>query len=404
MTTRRDLLIIAGGTAFLAGCREQSGAAPAVPDVLVAESRHGLVVLGGARPHGLGAAAAVSLDGGVACAVQRGESGGPVLVRLDPATGAPTRSSTIGDGWLPRVVAADGRGCVLSRTGASVRPAARARSPLLVIIDGQPQREYDLDGVVEPDAFTLDNSGLFILEWLPKEAPEQYRVRLLDLASGVVQPLLTRNKTPVPAGAEEQMRGEGRQAVLSADRKLLYTLYTHQPGHQHTRDLIAGRPGNVHAFVHVLNLVERWAYCLDLPHPFGEGPAEGHAVALGSGGRRLAVVDMTSGSLAYADTTTLTIERVATIPAAAGATSLAFAPDGRAFVGAGPTVTVLSSGADAVTARWSVPGPVRGLGLSGDATRVYAGVSDEIVWLDAASGALRGRAAVDGLTALRNVR
>jgi hypothetical protein len=51
-----------------------------------------------------------------------------------------------------------------------------------------------------------------------------------------------------------------------------------------------------------------------------------------------------------------------------------------------------------------VPGPVRGLGLSGDATRVYAGVSDEIVWLDAASGALRGRAAVDGLTALRNVR
>jgi hypothetical protein len=63
MTTRRDFFIIAGGvaamggTAVLTGCREQTTSAPAVPDVLLAESRHGLVVLGGARPHGLGSAA-----------------------------------------------------------------------------------------------------------------------------------------------------------------------------------------------------------------------------------------------------------------------------------------------------------------------------------------------------------
>ena len=47
---------------------------------------------------------------------------------------------------------------------------------------------------------------------------------------------------------------------------------------------------------------------------------------------------------------------------------------------------------------------VRGLGLSGDGSRVYAGGADEIVWFDAGTGELRGRVPVGGLTALRHVR
>ena len=405
MTTRRNLFIIAGGAVALAGCREQARpAAVPVPDVLVADSRRGLVVLGGARPHGLGAAAAISPDGGLAYAVTSDKTNGSVLVRLDPADGVPESRIVVDSGWVPRVVSTDGRACGLSRAGASVRSAARARTSLLVAVEGE-QRRYDLGGVVEPDAFTRDNSGLFVLEWLPAEAPDRYRVRLLDLASGAVRPLVTRNKVPVPAGAEEEMRGEGRQAVLSADGQLLFTLYTHQPGHQHTRDLIAGRPGNVHAFVHVLHLTERWAYCLDLPHPFGEGPAEGHAVAASADGRRLAVVDVTSGSLAYADAKALTIQRTVTVPAGSGAASLVLGPDGgRVLIGAGTAVTVLDGDAGSVAARWPVPGAIRGLGLSPDAARVYAGGADEVVWLDAGSGELRGRAPVEGLTALRHVK
>jgi hypothetical protein len=420
MTTRRNLLIIAGGVsgaggmAVLTGCRDRGRpaaavpdvpAAVAVPDVLLAESRQGLVVLGGARPHGLGAAAAASLDGGLVYAVTRDGAGGSILVRLNPEDGVPTGRTALAGGWVPRVVSADGRSCALTETPPSARPVARARTPLLVTAEGRQQR-YDLGGVVEPDAFTQDGAGLFVLEWLPPQAPDRYRVRLLDLASGAVQPLLTRRKVPVPAGAEEEMRGDGRQAVLSTDRNVLYTLYTHQPDHQHTRDLIAGRPGSgVHAFVHVLHLLECWAYCLDLPHPFGEGPAEGHAVAVSAGGQLLAVVDVTSGSLAYADTRTLTIERVVSVPAADGAASLVLAPDGRrVFVGAGTTVTVLDRNTDTVTARWPVPGTIRGLGLSRGGARLYAGGDDEVVWLDAGSGTPLGRVAVDGLTALRHVR
>lgn len=401
MTTRRNLFIIAGGAALTAGCREEARAAVSVPDVVVAEGRRGLVVLGGARPGELGRDAVLSPDGTLAYAVTRGGAGAPALVRLDPARGEAGARVPIDAGWVPRVISADGASCALTRTPASARPVARARTPLLVAADGG-QRRYDLEGVVEPDAFSSDGTGLFVLEWLPAQAPERYRVRLLDLGSGEARPPYTRDKVPVPAGAEEQMRGEGRQAVLSPSRQVLYTLYTHQPGHRHTRDLIAGRPGGAHAFVHVLHLAQGWAYCLDLPHPFGEGPAAGHAIAASADGRRIAVADVTSGSLAYADTTSLKIERVVTAARGGDAASLAFTPGGdRVLIGAGRTVTTF--GAGAVAARWSVPGPVRGLALSGDGTRVYAGGAGEIVWLDAASGALRGRAPVDGLTALRHV-
>ncbi|MEU4220202.1 hypothetical protein, partial [Actinoplanes sp. NPDC026623] len=321
----------------------------------------------------------------------------------DPARGETGARVPIEAGWIPRVISADGASCALTRTPATTRPAARDRTPLLVAAGGG-QRRYDLEGVVEPDAFNLDGTGLFVLEWLPPQAPEKYRVRLLDLDSGALHPLYTRDKVPVPAGAEEEMRGEGRQAVLSPSRQVLYTLYTHQPGHRHTRDLIAGRPGNVHAFVHVLHLAQGWAYCLDLPHPFGAGPAAGHALAASADGRRLAVTDVTSGSLAFADTETLKIERVVTAATGGDAASLAFTPDGnRVLIGAGPAVTAFDRVAGAVAARWPVAAPVRGLAVCGDGARIYVGGAGEIVWLDAATGAPRGRAPVDGLTALRHV-
>jgi hypothetical protein len=48
--------------------------------------------------------------------------------------------------------------------------------------------------------------------------------------------------------------------VLNADRTLLATLYRN-PGN-------ADQP----AFVHILDLRNGWAYCADLPPPFGTGP------------------------------------------------------------------------------------------------------------------------------------
>ncbi|GIF38377.1 hypothetical protein [Actinoplanes xinjiangensis] len=397
MTTRRNLLLLAGSALALGGCRETAQAAPTTPtapDVLLAESDRGLLRLGPAGEQVLGPAAA-GYDGAHLYAARPGG-----LDQVDPASGTAVRSAALADGWIPRVVSTDGRACALSRTGASDRPAARARTRLLITGPGGAS-ERDLAGVIEPDAFTADGTGLFVLEWLPAAAPDHYRVRLLDLATGEVQPLSTRDKTPLPPGAEEEMRGDGRQAVLSADRTMLFTLYTHQPGHRHTRDLLSGRPGGAHAFVHVLHLSERWAYCLDLPHPFGEGPAAGHALA--ADGRTLFVADLNAGKLAYASPESLAIERVVDVPPVPESTAaLALTADGRVLIGAGG-VTVLDRASGRQTGRWELPGAVRGLALSRDGGRVYAGGTGRVTWLDAATGTRSGEVAVPGLIALRHV-
>ncbi|MEV0898795.1 hypothetical protein [Actinoplanes sp. NPDC049802] len=397
MTTRRNVLMLAGSALVLAGCRES---APAVtgtsaPDVLLADSGRGLLRLGPFGEQVLGTAAA-GFDG---AHLFRAHDGG--LERIRPETGLSVLRTPLKDGWLPRVVATDGRACALSRSGASDRPAARPRTPLLIAgPDGE--REYDLPGVIEPDAFTADGTGLFVLDWLPATAPDHYRVRLLDLATGEIRPLSTRDKRAVPPGAEEQMRGDGRQAVLSADRKMLFTLYTHQPGHRHTRDLLSGRPGGAHAFVHVLHLVDGWAYCLDLPHPFGEGPVAGHALAADA--RNLFVADVNSGKLAYASPATLTIDRVVDVPVTRDVpAALALSTDDRVLLGAGRTVTAVNRVSGAAADGWAVPGPVRGLALSRDGSRLHVGGPAGVTWLDARTGVPLGRTAVAGLTALRHV-
>ncbi|MEU8243857.1 hypothetical protein AB0C07_36855 [Actinoplanes missouriensis] len=399
MTTRRNLLLAGAGLTLLAGCRSRSSASPApLADVLLVETARGLVRVSAAGERLLGTTTALSHDGRYLY-VSRDDG----MTQVDPVTGASLRELDHGGGWTPRTISADGRMCALTS------PPADQFSPILLSTPDGP-RKYRLPGVIEPDALSTDGTVLFVLEWLPATAPDHYRVRLLDLATGAMHPLNTRDKTPVPAGAEEEMRGEGRQAVLSADRTMLFTLYTHQPGHAHTRDLLSGRPGNAHAFVHVLHLSDRWAYCLDLPHPFGEGPAAAHAVA--ADGKHIVVADLASGKLAYADPQALTVSRIVDIPVAAPLTvtsrqapagaALVLTPE-RVFIGGSDTITVLDRAGDAVVAKWQVPSAIQGMGLSADGSRLYAGTADQVICLNTTSGTTLGKTPVDGLTTLRHV-
>jgi hypothetical protein len=81
-----------------------------------------------------------------------------------------------------------------------------------------------------------------------------YRVNTLDLQSGEQYPTIDENKDAVGDMAGRRVRG-----VLSADRRLLATLYRASDGPE---------PG---AFVHVLAL-DGWTYCVGLPSTFGTGP------------------------------------------------------------------------------------------------------------------------------------
>src|SRR5581483_3136576 len=300
------------------------------------------------------------------------------LAVLDPRAGTERASVVLPGDLAVAAVSTSGRLAALApprQPGAQPwLPAGRERTEIVVVDPdaGAPPRRFDLAGNFEPEAFSTDDRRLFLLEYLPARAPDRYRVRQLDLAGGETGPIETRTK----AVNEEEMRGTGRRQVLAPDYRTLYTLYTKQPDHVHARDMVqaggTGRPqAHVQAFVHVLSLAEGWAYCLDLPLPFGAGPAATHTLALSPDGRLLYVADRSTGSLAVADTQTLELSRLAPKQVPADAAALAGAgaaaqvgPRNTLYLGSGSELVAVDGAALTAERRWSVAGAIAGLGLS----------------------------------------
>jgi hypothetical protein len=124
----------------------------------------------------------------------------------------------------------------------------------LVVFDtttGMQTHNLDLTGDLQPEAFSVDGQFVFALAY----RGDHYRVHTIDLAMGQQYDTGGRDKTV----EREDMHGTSVRGVLNADRTLLATLYRN--------------PGNAKepAFVHILDLRNGWAYCADLPPPFGTG-------------------------------------------------------------------------------------------------------------------------------------
>lgn len=410
MTTRRTLLAAlaagaAGGplAAALAGCERGNAPTAADPDRaaadpdgarLLAEVPAGLTVL---DPAGRPVIAAVAGVFGADWTSLASARDGIVTV-YDTRTGRPTgdpRAAAL----RPRIVSPDGR-----LIGLATPKAPRERTTIEVHRPTGDPTTMELPGNQEPEAFSPAGDVVYVLDYLPPAAPDRYRVRRLDVGTGELRPLNTRLKTAVPPSAEEEMRGEGRQAVYDPTRQRLFTLYTHQPEHVHTRDLIHGARADaphVHAFVHTLSLIEGWAYCIDLPAPFGAKPAAGHAIALATDSSRLTVIEATTGTVAVIDPEALAITgtlRFAPRPLADAAASAAFGRTGELAVAAGTGVTVVDTGSGATLARWSVPAPARGLAIVDGSA--YVGGAGAITSHDLTTGRQTARVAVPALTRL----
>jgi hypothetical protein len=331
---------------------------------------------------------------------------------LDGRTGAEQTALSLPEGLVPSVVSSSGRLMAVAepRQGGadSYTPAGRERTTIAVIDttgSAEPKR-FELPGNLEPEAFSADDQRLFVIDYLPPEAPDRYRVRQLDLASGATR--------PVPGikglGPEEEMRGTGRMQVLSPDKTQLYTLYTHQPEHLHARDRAQGRTtsrGDVHAFVHILSLKEGWAFCLDLPTPFGLGPASAHTIALSPDGAYLYVVDRSSGAVAMASTQERVVVRSANVGAGArvdrSVTAAQVSPHGTLHVGGGSEVLALNGTTLVVERRWPIAGRVAGLGLSPDGKRLYLGQEGRVTVLDAETGDELGTVTAPGIQSVKHV-
>ncbi|GAA4677821.1 hypothetical protein GCM10023263_11060 [Phytohabitans rumicis] len=384
----------------LAACDERPAPA-AASDRLIVETTDGLAVVDSTTGRATVPAGPSVVTGDWTRLVRTDWTGkGTRLATHELPGGEVVAGGTLRDRLEARVVSPDGRLVALASP-----KGPRSRTTVVVADSSGERVRVDLPGNLEPEAFDATGQFLFVLDYLPPTAPDRYRVRAIDLGARALQPLLTRTKSVVPAGAEEEMRGQGRQSVYDPVRGQLFTLYTHQPDHLHTRDLLAGARDSaphVHAFVHTLHLTERWAYCIDLPEPFGARAAEGHAIALSESGNRLCVVDATTATLATIDPTALNVVSVRPLPAPldTGAATALLTNDGGTLV-AGAGTKVLVSPLSGSPTRWSTPTAVRGLALAGP--RVYVGQDGAVTAHELTNGQLLGRTPVPNLVAVRHV-
>jgi hypothetical protein len=296
------------------------------------------------------------------------------LRTLDPATGAELATRTIPGVFAVRTVSEDGAAVALSPPpppgSDTYHPAAKDPTSLVIVRRGTAEPQVlSVPGNVEPEAFSLGGDALFVIDFLPPLAPERYRVARLDLGSGRVGDVRSNEEE-----LQEPMRGTARAQVMAPDGRRLYTLYT--------RDATATDPAE--AFVHVLDLEEQRATCVDLPGEFAVSPLG--ALAVSPSGTHLYVAAPAAGALAELDTGTLKITRTTTGPTiptgSIGATARATASATTLYAAVDNQISALALDDLAVVDTWTAPNAVIGLKPSTDGSVLYVSLADRVLALD----------------------
>lgn len=315
-------------------------------------------------------------------ATTRPGANGTIALRVEPDGSELTRASVPGD-LVASVVSPSGDLVALNEPrgpGATPYvPAGRTQSRIVVLEPSGDYRDYTLDGNFVPEAFSRNDGELFMIEYVPAQNPQRYRVRRLLLGSGRVAPI-GRLKVAAPG----QMQGTGRTQVYAPDESALYTLYTQQddPGHDPAAHAEEG-----HAFVHMLNLAHSWAHCIDLPHPFGGGIASASALAIGSSGSELYVIDWSNGAIAVVMPRKIKVDEVAHLAFGEPDDETFAALDAsRLYVAGNDSVVVVDRESLSVVDRFQLDQESEGLALSPDTSRLYVSTGDDIVTLDVSTG------------------
>lgn len=336
--------------------------------------------------------------------------GSTTLEARDSATGDVISSAEIRGRLDVRVASLTGRAVALMAPlplGVDTTYALpRARTTIVVTDptgDGAARR-YRLIGNFEPEAFSVDDTRLFLIQYLPAEAPTAYRVTFLDLGSGRVRSVFGRFKTP-----PERMPGLRLAQVFDAATEQLYTLYTNRAAEYSQGSWADASYGEREvSFVHVLNLRKGWAYCAGLPRPLWGQPARAQALAPSPDGRVLYIVDSMRGRIATMNTKTLRItrsERIDLGPVEGGRTTARTSADGSTlFVGdGGSSLARIDTGTLRMTGRWPLPDAVSGLALSEDGARLYAALGGRVTVVDTDTGEATTTLAFGGIESILHV-
>ncbi|MEA2434865.1 MAG: hypothetical protein QOG54_2322 [Actinomycetota bacterium] len=356
----------------LAGCGQLQEAGSSGRDILFLRSNRGLTVIAaGAEAPSFHAAAVPSRDWTTVIRSSFDRRGTRVWA-VDPSAGEVTWEQHLGGRLMVKLTAEEAD--MVALAPIRERHFSVGRRHTRLTIAGRSLSEPKsilLKGNYEPEAFSTDRKSLFVIRFLPARAPTRYQVRRLDIEEGRVHAVYTPD-----ADLQESMGGTARIQTASPDGSRLYTLYT------------TGTGNDRYAFIHVLSLDEIWAHCIDLPPEFAKHADTATSISVSPDGRRLYVVNAAAGMMAEVDTSTLEVVKTAPIDfvVAAHVHSAVDDSGSTVFFTSGNSVAAVNTMDLTVRASWEMDQKVQGVQVAVDGARVYVGLVDRIVVLDAASG------------------
>lgn len=370
---RAVLLILTTTLVASVACGDRREAAPAADDLLYLRSGAGVAVVNA----GAGGQAFKRLD-----AVPSGDwstivhtisgRGSTEVVATDPTTDVDRWRDVVEGNLKINVVSHSGDLVALSPSRERYYRYGRSETTFVIVgRELEEERVLTVEGNFEPEAFSADGSSLFVVSYLPARAPSQYQVRRLDLTTGAVHGVFTPHDE-----LQDRMGGTARIQTASADGSRLYTLYTVPDGN-----------GHQHAFVHVLDLKNEWAHCVDLPEGFATKPESSTALTLSPDGDRLYVANTSTGSVAEIDTETLLIPRTETFDLdTRGNANAAVDPTGTLYVTSGVWVVAIDIASFSEIDRWPMTDRITGLQVGSRGRNVYVGLPRGAAVLDVETG------------------
>jgi hypothetical protein len=285
-----------------------------------------------------------------------------------PASGTELWAGETPGRWNAKVVSEDGQMAALGPTGERPYNWGRRHTQLTVVDRDDRERKFGLKGNFEPEAFSTDKSDLFVLQYRPARAPTSYQVRRLNLRTGKLWDIYTPDKH-----LQEAMRGDARVQAVSPDGRRLYTLYSLRTAH------------GTHSFVHVLDLDEKWAHCIDLPQNFGIG-ASSTALSVSEDGERLFVANGAAHAVAEVDTQLLRVARWEAVDFGEPKRAVAAQTDNTLYVGVGSSMTAIDTETLTPQESWTMKERIRGIQIEHDPDYLYVGLRDVVLVIDPVSG------------------
>jgi hypothetical protein len=305
------------------------------------------------------------------------------LVKAFDTTGGGAQYMLTLDGrWELRGVSPNGQWLALLEAPTETERASRANGDdwttnveVIDAVTGNSAHDLSLDGHFEIDTISNDGVSLFLTQYVPANDPEHYLVRLYDLSSDYLQPDPLKDKS----NQDEVMTGLAWNGLATPNGVYQLTLYLNT-----VHDM---------AFIHTLNLVERWPICIFLPSGSGDLEAlKGYQLTLSPDGQQVYATNPSLGIVAEVNLSTTEVSHVATFDPEANIDHLAttISADGTSlYFSAGEKIWAYDTGSQSVTSEYEVQYPVIALQVTKDGRALIAASnssSSPLTAIDPATG------------------